>query len=114
MALVLQLVMSSLLKVFTVSSKVLNTIGRCVQVEFVQILIYTYTQTHTQTPAFQWCSRFTVALLCLCVGNPGMTGSGDNHILVIVIIISVGAFTIIVVVVGAFLCTRRTTSHQKK
>ncbi|XP_062327048.1 neogenin 1a isoform X2 [Osmerus eperlanus] len=48
------------------------------------------------------------------VGNPGMTGSGDNHILVIVIIISVGAFTIIVVVVGAFLCTRRTTSHQKK
>uniref|UniRef100_A0A6Q2X2P0 Neogenin n=1 Tax=Esox lucius TaxID=8010 RepID=A0A6Q2X2P0_ESOLU len=47
-------------------------------------------------------------------GKPGMTGSGDNHILVIVIIISVGAFTIIVVVVGAFLCTRRTTSHQKK
>ncbi|XP_034152556.1 neogenin 1a isoform X5 [Esox lucius] len=48
-------------------------------------------------------------------GSPhGMTGSGDNHILVIVIIISVGAFTIIVVVVGAFLCTRRTTSHQKK
>uniref|UniRef100_A0A3Q4HRT1 Neogenin 1 n=1 Tax=Neolamprologus brichardi TaxID=32507 RepID=A0A3Q4HRT1_NEOBR len=39
---------------------------------------------------------------------------GENHILVIVIIISVGAFTIIVVVVGAFLCTRRTTSHQKK
>ncbi|KAF7668299.1 hypothetical protein LDENG_00019590 [Lucifuga dentata] len=48
------------------------------------------------------------------VGKPGMTGSGENHILVIVIIISVGAFTIIVVVVGAFLCTRRTTSHQKK
>uniref|UniRef100_A0AAZ3PKQ5 Neogenin n=1 Tax=Oncorhynchus tshawytscha TaxID=74940 RepID=A0AAZ3PKQ5_ONCTS len=44
----------------------------------------------------------------------GITGSGDNHILVIVVIISVGAFTIIVVVVGAFLCTRRTTSHQKK
>uniref|UniRef100_A0A3B3BJN3 Neogenin 1b n=1 Tax=Oryzias melastigma TaxID=30732 RepID=A0A3B3BJN3_ORYME len=39
---------------------------------------------------------------------------GENHILVIVIIVSVGAFTIIVVVVGAFLCTRRTTSHQKK
>ncbi|XP_029576535.1 neogenin isoform X11 [Salmo trutta] len=47
-------------------------------------------------------------------GKPGITGSGDNHILVIVVIISVGAFTIIVVVVGAFLCTRRTTSHQKK
>uniref|UniRef100_A0A8K9WWR5 Neogenin n=1 Tax=Oncorhynchus mykiss TaxID=8022 RepID=A0A8K9WWR5_ONCMY len=48
------------------------------------------------------------------IGKPGITGSGDNHILVIVVIISVGAFTIIVVVVGAFLCTRRTTSHQKK
>ncbi|XP_055756199.1 neogenin-like isoform X12 [Salvelinus fontinalis] len=47
-------------------------------------------------------------------GKPGITGSADNHILVIVVIISVGAFTIIVVVVGAFLCTRRTTSHQKK
>ncbi|KAM9422674.1 neogenin 1a isoform 29-T29 [Salvelinus alpinus] len=48
-------------------------------------------------------------------GSPhGITGSADNHILVIVVIISVGAFTIIVVVVGAFLCTRRTTSHQKK
>lgn len=46
-------------------------------------------------------------------GNPGV-GGNENHILVIVIIISVGAFTIIVVVVGAFLCTRRTTSHQKK
>lgn len=59
--------------------------------------------------------------------KPGLPGSqpprdpvpprikdGENHILVIVIIISVGAFTIIVVVVGAFLCTRRTTSHQKK
>ncbi|KAL1007687.1 hypothetical protein UPYG_G00090230 [Umbra pygmaea] len=47
-------------------------------------------------------------------GKPGMTGSGENHILVIVIIVSVGAFTIILVVVGAFLCTRRTTSNQKK
>ncbi|MFT7816616.1 neogenin-like isoform X1 [Arapaima gigas] len=47
-------------------------------------------------------------------GKPGMTGSGDNHILVIVVIISVGAFTVILVVVGAFLCTRRTTSQQKK
>lgn len=44
----------------------------------------------------------------------GKTGASDSHILVIVIIISVGAFTIILVVVGAFLCTRRTTSHQKK
>uniref|UniRef100_A0AAV2LVH3 PX domain-containing protein n=1 Tax=Knipowitschia caucasica TaxID=637954 RepID=A0AAV2LVH3_KNICA len=39
--------------------------------------------------------------------------SNENHLLVIVII-SVGAFTIIVVIVGAFLCTRRTNSHQKK
>lgn len=46
-------------------------------------------------------------------GKSGVGGS-ENHILVIIIIISVGAFTIIVVVVGAFLCTRRTTSHQKK
>ncbi|XP_062418005.1 LOW QUALITY PROTEIN: neogenin 1a [Pungitius pungitius] len=38
----------------------------------------------------------------------GVGGNGESHILVIVIIISVGAFTIIVVVVGAFLCTRRT------
>uniref|UniRef100_A0A3Q2XCX6 Neogenin 1b n=1 Tax=Haplochromis burtoni TaxID=8153 RepID=A0A3Q2XCX6_HAPBU len=45
---------------------------------------------------------------------PPRIKDGENHILVIVIIISVGAFTIIVVVVGAFLCTRRTTSHQKK
>ncbi|CAM4531941.1 unnamed protein product [Leuciscus chuanchicus] len=48
------------------------------------------------------------------VGKPDMSGTGDNHILVIVIIVSVGAFTIIVVVVGAFLCTRRTTTQQKK
>ncbi|KAM9410156.1 neogenin 1a isoform 3-T3 [Pholidichthys leucotaenia] len=47
------------------------------------------------------------------VGKSGI-GSGDNHIMVIVIIVSVGAFTIVVVVVGAYLCTRRTTSHQKK
>uniref|UniRef100_A0A3Q0S3T1 Neogenin 1 n=1 Tax=Amphilophus citrinellus TaxID=61819 RepID=A0A3Q0S3T1_AMPCI len=46
--------------------------------------------------------------------TPKRIKDGENHILVIVIIISVGAFTIIVVVVGAFLCTRRTTSHQKK
>uniref|UniRef100_A0A671QUY2 Neogenin-like n=1 Tax=Sinocyclocheilus anshuiensis TaxID=1608454 RepID=A0A671QUY2_9TELE len=43
-----------------------------------------------------------------------MSGTGDNHILVIVIIVSVGAFIIILVVVGAFLCTRRTTTQQKK
>uniref|UniRef100_A0A8C1UET6 Neogenin 1a n=1 Tax=Cyprinus carpio TaxID=7962 RepID=A0A8C1UET6_CYPCA len=45
---------------------------------------------------------------------PYMSGTGDNHILIIVIIVSVGAFTIILVVVGAFLCTRRTTTQQKK
>lgn len=44
----------------------------------------------------------------------GKSGTSENHIVVIVIIISVGAFIIILVVVGAFLCTRRTTSHQKK
>ncbi|XP_026124315.1 neogenin 1a isoform X8 [Carassius auratus] len=48
------------------------------------------------------------------VGKPDVSGTGDNHILVIVIIVSVGAFTIILVVVGAFLCTRRTTTQQKK
>uniref|UniRef100_A0A8B9KZ80 Neogenin 1b n=1 Tax=Astyanax mexicanus TaxID=7994 RepID=A0A8B9KZ80_ASTMX len=46
--------------------------------------------------------------------RPGITGSQENHILVIVIIVSVGVFTIIAVVVGAFLCTRRSNSHQKK
>ncbi|XP_050970521.1 neogenin 1a isoform X3 [Labeo rohita] len=48
------------------------------------------------------------------VGKTDMSSTGDNHILVIVIIVSVGAFTIILVVVGAFLCTRRTTTQQKK
>ncbi|XP_052416617.1 neogenin 1a isoform X10 [Carassius gibelio] len=48
------------------------------------------------------------------VGKADVSGTGDNHILVIVIIVSVGAFTIILVVVGAFLCTRRTTTQQKK
>uniref|UniRef100_A0A8C2FLB1 Neogenin 1a n=1 Tax=Cyprinus carpio TaxID=7962 RepID=A0A8C2FLB1_CYPCA len=47
-------------------------------------------------------------------GKTDMSGTGDNHILIIVIIVSVGAFTIILVVVGAFLCTRRTTTQQKK
>uniref|UniRef100_A0A3P9AKM5 Neogenin 1b n=1 Tax=Esox lucius TaxID=8010 RepID=A0A3P9AKM5_ESOLU len=65
---------------------------------------------HFRTPK----SKSVKPLRSQRVWKPGMTGSGDNHILVIVIIISVGAFTIIVVVVGAFLCTRRTTSHQKK
>lgn len=52
---------------------------------------------------------------CLCLPDkPGITGSQENHILVIVIIVSVGVFTIIAVVVGAFLCTRRSNSHQKK
>uniref|UniRef100_A0A8C8E238 Neogenin 1 n=1 Tax=Oryzias sinensis TaxID=183150 RepID=A0A8C8E238_9TELE len=47
-------------------------------------------------------------------GTPLGVGSGENHILVIVIVVSVGVFIIVVVVVVAFLCTRRTTSHQKK
>ncbi|XP_017341343.1 neogenin isoform X8 [Ictalurus punctatus] len=46
--------------------------------------------------------------------KPGITGSQENHILVIIIIVSVGAFTIITVVVGAVLCTRHSNSHQKK
>uniref|UniRef100_A0A8C1NM30 Neogenin 1 n=1 Tax=Cyprinus carpio TaxID=7962 RepID=A0A8C1NM30_CYPCA len=46
--------------------------------------------------------------------KPGITGSQENHILVIVVIVSVGVFTIIAVVVGAVLCTRRSNSHQKK
>uniref|UniRef100_A0A674DJK7 Neogenin n=1 Tax=Salmo trutta TaxID=8032 RepID=A0A674DJK7_SALTR len=64
---------------------------------------------HFRTPKSKWGGN-----PWRLIGKPGITGSGDNHILVIVVIISVGAFTIIVVVVGAFLCTRRTTSHQKK
>uniref|UniRef100_A0A3B3SLI3 Neogenin 1 n=1 Tax=Paramormyrops kingsleyae TaxID=1676925 RepID=A0A3B3SLI3_9TELE len=64
------------------------------------------------TPDVMWAP--SVILLSLSIGKPGLTGTGDNHILVIVIIVSVGAFTIILVVVGAFLCTRRTTSQQKK
>ncbi|XP_051976002.1 neogenin [Xyrauchen texanus] len=48
------------------------------------------------------------------IDKPGITGSQENHILVIVVIVSVGAFTIIAVVVGAVLCTRRSNSHQKK
>ncbi|KAK1789709.1 hypothetical protein P4O66_015604 [Electrophorus voltai] len=46
--------------------------------------------------------------------KPGITGSHENHILVIVIIVSVGVFTIVAVVVGAVLCTRRSNSQQKK
>ncbi|XP_043084413.1 neogenin isoform X2 [Puntigrus tetrazona] len=46
--------------------------------------------------------------------KPGITGSQESHILVIVVIVSVGVFTIIAVVVGAVLCTRRSNSHQKK
>uniref|UniRef100_A0A672N825 Neogenin 1 n=1 Tax=Sinocyclocheilus grahami TaxID=75366 RepID=A0A672N825_SINGR len=46
--------------------------------------------------------------------QPCITGSQENHILVIVVIVSVGVFTIIAVVVGAVLCTRRSNSHQKK
>ncbi|XP_073725123.1 neogenin isoform X2 [Misgurnus anguillicaudatus] len=48
------------------------------------------------------------------IDKPGITGSHENHILVIVVIVSVGVFTIIAVVVGAILCTRRSHSHQKK
>ncbi|XP_053346645.1 neogenin isoform X2 [Clarias gariepinus] len=46
--------------------------------------------------------------------KPGITGRQDNHMLVIIIIVSVGVFTIITVVVGAVLCTRHSNSHQKK
>ncbi|XP_026057636.1 neogenin isoform X4 [Carassius auratus] len=46
--------------------------------------------------------------------KPGITGSQENHLLVIVVIVCVGVFTIIAVVVGAVLCTRRSNSHQKK
>ncbi|KAK3525705.1 hypothetical protein QTP70_005884 [Hemibagrus guttatus] len=46
--------------------------------------------------------------------KPGITGNQENHVLVIIIIVSVGAFTIISVVVGAVLCTRHSNSHQKK
>uniref|UniRef100_A0A8C1SSN4 Neogenin 1 n=1 Tax=Cyprinus carpio TaxID=7962 RepID=A0A8C1SSN4_CYPCA len=38
----------------------------------------------------------------------------DKRVLVIVVIVSVGAFTIIAVIAGAVLCTRRSNSHQKK
>ncbi|XP_056595859.1 neogenin isoform X2 [Triplophysa dalaica] len=48
------------------------------------------------------------------IDKPGITGSHENHILVIVVIVSVGVFSIIAVVVGAVLCTRRSHSHQKK
>ncbi|XP_051548688.1 neogenin-like [Myxocyprinus asiaticus] len=48
------------------------------------------------------------------IDKPGITGSQESHILVIVVIVSVGVFTIIAVVVGAVLCTRRSNSHQKK
>ncbi|XP_060796902.1 neogenin 1a isoform X6 [Neoarius graeffei] len=47
------------------------------------------------------------------IGKSGMPGS-ENHILVIVIIVSVGGFIIIGLVVGAFLCSRRSASQQKK
>ncbi|GAA6078394.1 neogenin 1a isoform X1, partial [Tachysurus ichikawai] len=46
------------------------------------------------------------------IGKSGMPGS-ENHILVIVIIVSVGGFIIIALVVGALLCSRRSTSQQK-
>uniref|UniRef100_A0A671QUT1 Neogenin-like n=1 Tax=Sinocyclocheilus anshuiensis TaxID=1608454 RepID=A0A671QUT1_9TELE len=61
------------------------------------------------------CSLFSYSTNnCHVSGKADMSGTGDNHILVIVIIVSVGAFIIILVVVGAFLCTRRTTTQQKK
>uniref|UniRef100_A0A8C1SSC4 Neogenin 1 n=1 Tax=Cyprinus carpio TaxID=7962 RepID=A0A8C1SSC4_CYPCA len=42
-----------------------------------------------------------------------ITGSQEKRVLVIVVIVSVGAFTIIAVIAGAVLCTRRSNSHQK-
>uniref|UniRef100_A0A8C2KP22 Neogenin 1 n=1 Tax=Cyprinus carpio TaxID=7962 RepID=A0A8C2KP22_CYPCA len=56
----------------------------------------------------------TLSLSLSVSDKPGITGSQENHILVIVVIVSVGVFTIIAVVVGAVLCTRRSNSHQKK
>uniref|UniRef100_A0A8C2HI33 Neogenin 1 n=1 Tax=Cyprinus carpio TaxID=7962 RepID=A0A8C2HI33_CYPCA len=46
--------------------------------------------------------------------KPGITGSQEKRVLVIVVIVSVGVFTIIAVIAGAVLCTRRSNSHQKK
>uniref|UniRef100_A0A8C2EQD5 Neogenin 1 n=1 Tax=Cyprinus carpio TaxID=7962 RepID=A0A8C2EQD5_CYPCA len=42
-----------------------------------------------------------------------ITGSQEKRVLVIVVIVSVGVFTIIAVIAGAVLCTRRSNSHQK-
>uniref|UniRef100_A0A8C1STH0 Neogenin 1 n=1 Tax=Cyprinus carpio TaxID=7962 RepID=A0A8C1STH0_CYPCA len=56
-----------------------------------------------------------ITLSRLCVSDkPGITGSQEKRVLVIVVIVSVGAFTIIAVIAGAVLCTRRSNSHQKK
>ncbi|XP_026094287.1 neogenin-like isoform X3 [Carassius auratus] len=44
----------------------------------------------------------------------GIRGSQEKHVLVMVVIVSVGVFTIIAVIVGAVLCTRRSNSLQKK
>uniref|UniRef100_A0A8C2Q813 Neogenin 1 n=1 Tax=Cyprinus carpio TaxID=7962 RepID=A0A8C2Q813_CYPCA len=71
-----------------------------------------------RTPKDTWLIKtsgdVTLSLSLSVSDKPGITGSQENHILVIVVIVSVGVFTIIAVVVGAVLCTRRSNSHQKK
>uniref|UniRef100_A0A8C1SME3 Neogenin 1 n=1 Tax=Cyprinus carpio TaxID=7962 RepID=A0A8C1SME3_CYPCA len=58
------------------------------------------------------CGGVTLSRLCVS-DKPGITGSQEKRVLVIVVIVSVGAFTIIAVIAGAVLCTRRSNSHQK-
>uniref|UniRef100_A0A8C2HI79 Neogenin 1 n=1 Tax=Cyprinus carpio TaxID=7962 RepID=A0A8C2HI79_CYPCA len=59
------------------------------------------------------CGGVTLSRLCVS-DKPGITGSQEKRVLVIVVIVSVGVFTIIAVIAGAVLCTRRSNSHQKK
>ncbi|KAJ8417946.1 hypothetical protein AAFF_G00227890 [Aldrovandia affinis] len=48
------------------------------------------------------------------VGKPSVMGASDGHVLMVVVVVSVGVFTIMVVVGGAFLCTRHNSSQQKQ
>uniref|UniRef100_A0A9J8BRR6 Neogenin 1 n=1 Tax=Cyprinus carpio carpio TaxID=630221 RepID=A0A9J8BRR6_CYPCA len=59
------------------------------------------------------CGGVTLSRLCVS-DKPGITGRQEKRVLVIVVIVSVGVFTIIAVIAGAVLCTRRSNSHQKK
>uniref|UniRef100_A0A9J8AM66 Neogenin 1 n=1 Tax=Cyprinus carpio carpio TaxID=630221 RepID=A0A9J8AM66_CYPCA len=58
------------------------------------------------------CGGVTLSRLCVS-DKPGITGRQEKRVLVIVVIVSVGVFTIIAVIAGAVLCTRRSNSHQK-